>query len=57
MYVHCDLYFLCFLCLQYINAAESSIYLVDPATNYNEQEESDSAAKKFWYLLSISITT
>lgn len=48
---------LCFLCLQYINAAESSIYLVDPATNYNEQEESDSAAKKFWYLLSISITT
>ncbi|KAK0132619.1 hypothetical protein N1851_032487 [Merluccius polli] len=31
----------------YINAAESSVYLVDPATNSNEQGESDNAAKRF----------
>ncbi|XP_034552159.1 uncharacterized protein LOC117821766 isoform X2 [Notolabrus celidotus] len=31
----------------YLNAAESSVYLVDPATNSNEQGESDNAAQRF----------
>ncbi len=39
-----------FLWLQYSNAAESRVYLVDPLHNSAEQAESDLAANKFKYL-------
>ncbi len=43
-----------FLWFQYINAAESRVYLVDPLHHSREQAESDHAANKFKYLCNFS---